>query len=190
MNHLRPLAYWDRGFESYSRHGCLLPTGWSPAQGGLPTVCWIHSSGLILVGNRPQGIIWDVDEEDDGSGFSTFYAFRDKQKGTKTPELIAMHIFPNLLVYWRVIFSGSACHLLSSWFLARLILRPWRWRRYVPPKRRLTLNVLQGVISQKIEVFITTAVRNIKSYIFSLMLSHEIVFLACPPLIQYSLSWE
>jgi hypothetical protein len=22
----------------------------------------------------------------------------------------------------------SACHLLSRWFLARLILRPWRWR--------------------------------------------------------------
>jgi hypothetical protein len=25
----------------------------------------------------------------------------------------------------------SACHLLSRWFLARLILRPWRWRRHV-----------------------------------------------------------
>jgi hypothetical protein len=24
-----------------------------------------------------------------------------------------------------------SCHLLSSWFLARLILRPWRWRRKV-----------------------------------------------------------
>jgi hypothetical protein len=30
-----------------------------------------------------------------------------------------------------------------------LFLRPWRWRRYVPPKRRLKLNVLQDVISQK-----------------------------------------
>jgi hypothetical protein len=27
-----------------------------------------------------------------------------------------------------------ACHLLSSWFLVCLILRPWRWRRHVPPK--------------------------------------------------------
>jgi hypothetical protein len=33
---------------------------------------------------------------------------------------------------------SSAFHLLSCWFLAELILRPWRWRRYVPPKRRLT----------------------------------------------------
>jgi hypothetical protein len=33
-----------------------------------------------------------------------------------------------------------------------------RWRRYVPPKRRLALNGLHGVISQKIVRFITTAV--------------------------------
>jgi hypothetical protein len=32
------------------------------------------------------------------------------------------------------------CHLISSYFLAWLILRPWRWRRHIPPKRRLTLN--------------------------------------------------
>jgi hypothetical protein len=54
MNCLRPLEHWDRGFESYSRHGylcvclfcvcavlCLgrgLATGWSPVQGLLPTV--------------------------------------------------------------------------------------------------------------------------------------------------------
>jgi hypothetical protein len=29
-----------------------------------------------------------------------------------------------------------ACHLLSRWYIARV--RPWRWRRYVPSKRRLT----------------------------------------------------
>jgi hypothetical protein len=29
-------------------------------------------------------------------------------------------------------------------------LEIWRWRRYVPPKRRLTINGLHGVISQKI----------------------------------------
>jgi hypothetical protein len=51
-----------------------------------------------------------------------------------------------------------ACHLLSRLFVAWLVLRPWRWRRYVPPKRRLTFNVLHGVIYQKIELFITTAV--------------------------------
>jgi hypothetical protein len=47
----------------------------------------------------------------------------------------------------------SSCHLRSRWFLAHLILLPWRWRRYVPPKRRLTFNGLQGVIFQKTELF-------------------------------------
>jgi hypothetical protein len=54
---------------------------------------------------------------------------------------------------------STACHLLSRWFLARLILRSWRWRRYVPQKRRLTFNGLHGVIAQKTVLFITTAVR-------------------------------
>jgi hypothetical protein len=44
------------------------------------------------------------------------------------------------------------------WYLARLI-RPWRWRRYVPPKLRLTSNGSHGVISENIVLFITTAVR-------------------------------
>jgi hypothetical protein len=37
-----------------------------------------------------------------------------------------------------------ASRMLSRWFLAQLIFLPWRWRRYVPPKRRLTLNGLHG----------------------------------------------
>jgi hypothetical protein len=37
--------------------------------------------------------------------------------------------------------------------------RPLRWRRYVPPKRPLTLNGLHGVISQRMVLFITTAVK-------------------------------
>jgi hypothetical protein len=52
-----------------------------------------------------------------------------------------------------------ACHCLLASFLLNLFLRPWRWRRYVPPKRRLTLNGLHGVISQKTIFFITTAVK-------------------------------
>jgi hypothetical protein len=44
-------------------------------------------------------------------------------------------------------------------FLLSLFFRPWKWRRYVPPKRRLTLKGLHGVISQKLVLFITTAVR-------------------------------
>jgi hypothetical protein len=34
-------------------------------------------------------------------------------------------------------------------FWLNLFLPPWRWRRYVPPKRRLKLNGLNGVIFQK-----------------------------------------
>jgi hypothetical protein len=50
-------------------------------------------------------------------------------------------------------FDCFACHLLSRWFLARLILQPWGWRRHIPPKRRLTSNGLHGVIYQKREPF-------------------------------------
>jgi hypothetical protein len=41
----------------------------------------------------------------------------------------------------------------SRWFLAWLILRPWRWRRHVPPKRLLAFNGIHSVISQKTELF-------------------------------------
>jgi hypothetical protein len=37
--------------------------------------------------------------------------------------------------------------------LLNLLFRPWRWRRYVPPKRRLKLNGLHGVTSQKMILF-------------------------------------
>jgi hypothetical protein len=43
-------------------------------------------------------------------------------------------------------YISKACHLLSRWFLARLIFLPWRWRQYVPPKRRMTFNGQHGVI--------------------------------------------
>jgi hypothetical protein len=43
--------------------------------------------------------------------------------------------------------------------LLKLFLKPWSWRRYVPPKRRLKLNGLHAVISQKMILFITTAVK-------------------------------
>jgi hypothetical protein len=44
---------------------------------------------------------------------------------------------------------------ISYWLLARLILQPWKRRRHVPPKRRLTFNWLHGVISQVIELFVS-----------------------------------
>jgi hypothetical protein len=56
-----------------------------------------------------------------------------------------------------------ACsHLLTLVPLSRIYL-PWRWRRYVPPKHRLTQD-LHGATSQKMAFFIVTAVRNLNSY--------------------------
>jgi hypothetical protein len=59
--------------------------------------------------------------------------------------------------------AGRKHSQLSRWYLARLILRPWRWSRYVPPKRRSTFNGLHGVISQETVLFITTAMRTSSS---------------------------
>jgi hypothetical protein len=57
--------------------------------------------------------------------------------------------------------SKSMLRLLpaSCWFLAWLILLPWRWRRHVPQKRRLTFSGLHCIITEKIKLFIATAVR-------------------------------
>jgi hypothetical protein len=40
-----------------------------------------------------------------------------------------------------------------NYFLAWINIRSWRWRRQVPPKRRLTFNGLHRVISLKTELF-------------------------------------
>jgi hypothetical protein len=47
---------------------------------------------------------------------------------------------------------------VSCWFLLWLTLRYWTWRRYVSPKRRLTLPVYM-VLSQKTELFTVTTLR-------------------------------
>jgi hypothetical protein len=49
---------------------------------------------------------------------------------------------------------------VSRRFLTRLILLPWRWRRHAPPKRRLTFSGLHGVICPKLELLVTTVVKN------------------------------
>jgi hypothetical protein len=67
---------------------------------------------------------------------------------------------------------SSACHLLSRWFRTQLIYLPSRWRQHVPPKRRLAFRGLHGLISQKTEHFMTTAVRTAiptKHMIFTLI---------------------
>jgi hypothetical protein len=63
--------------------------------------------------------------------------------------------------------------LLSVYFISETTGRisiKWRWRQCVPLKRRLTLNRLHGIISQKIVLFTTTTVRTSNStywHIFS-----------------------
>jgi hypothetical protein len=47
----------------------------------------------------------------------------------------------------------ATCLFAGSWWN---FLRPWRWRRYVPPKRRLHLNRLHGVTSQKMILYCPT----------------------------------
>jgi hypothetical protein len=54
--------------------------------------------------------------------------------------------------------SRSRMILLATCLL-NLFLWPWRWRRYVPPERRLKLNGLHSIISQKIILFIAIAVK-------------------------------
>jgi hypothetical protein len=49
---------------------------------------------------------------------------------------------------WRKL----ACLNASCWFYASLILRTWRWRRYVPSKGLLIFTRLHGVISQKTDI--------------------------------------
>jgi hypothetical protein len=49
---------------------------------------------------------------------------------------------------------GGKCGLPPASTLVSII-RPWRWRLHVPPKRRLTFKGLHPVISEKTELFIS-----------------------------------
>jgi hypothetical protein len=49
--------------------------------------------------------------------------------------------------------ESSACYLLHAGFLLGILLRPWRWRRHIPPKHPFVFSRLHGVISQKLELF-------------------------------------
>jgi hypothetical protein len=59
----------------------------------------------------------------------------------------------------KLAWKQAASKVLSLWFFDWLILRPWRWRPRVRPKRQLTFSGLHGLISQKTQLFITTGVR-------------------------------
>jgi hypothetical protein len=79
--------------------------------------------------------------------------------GRTTPRqsVHASHINSKNFMFWE---NQRTFRMLpaSYWFLVRLILRSWKWRLYVPPKRQPIYNGPHGIISKKIELFITTAV--------------------------------
>jgi hypothetical protein len=53
--------------------------------------------------------------------------------------------------------------MLHAGFLLGLIFNPEDGGRYIPPKRELAFNGVHGVISQKMELFKSTAVRTSNS---------------------------
>jgi hypothetical protein len=72
------------------------------------------------------------------------------------------HVKPSGLLKSTVVWDIVPCSPLkfnrSRWYLALLVL-PWRWRRYVPPKGRLASSGLHDGISQDIVIIITISVR-------------------------------
>jgi hypothetical protein len=60
--------------------------------------------------------------------------------------------------------AADCSNLLTLVPRSRIFL-PWRWRRYVPPKRRLT-KYLHGTTSQKTAFFIVTAMKTSNLTIF------------------------
>jgi hypothetical protein len=67
----------------------------------------------------------------------------------------------NSIIFWDMTPCSplSFKHRFGGTYRLHLQGLSWRWRRYIPPKRRLKLNGLHGVISQKMILFITTAVK-------------------------------
>jgi hypothetical protein len=65
------------------------------------------------------------------------------------------------IIFWDMMPCSPLSEQAGGWF-AELILRPWRWRRYVPPKRRVQLNGLHGVISQKM-ILSSVLVQNVRN---------------------------
>jgi hypothetical protein len=68
-----------------------------------------------------------------------------------------LHLQGRIKNLWAMIQREQAAATWSRWFLARgFFLLPWRWRRYVPPKRRF-IQYLHGATSQKTAFFIVVA---------------------------------
>jgi hypothetical protein len=62
--------------------------------------------------------------------------------------VVGFEVFTAVVIKSIIFWDVTPCSLAEKIFLPR------RWRRYVPPKRRLHLNRLHGVTSQKMTLFI------------------------------------
>jgi hypothetical protein len=82
----------------------------------------------------------------------------------KTLRLVGRHAESMKLMFIWMELRTSATFNKPRKIQAWLILPPLRWKRYIPPKFQLTLNGLQGVISQKI-VLHNHRCEKLKSYI-------------------------
>jgi hypothetical protein len=84
------------------------------------------------------------------------YYLCDLSCGTRTRlYLVRFEVFTAVVMKSIIFWDVTPCsllgfnrrgrwHLLACWFFLKLFLRPWRWRQYVSPKRRLKLNRLHG----------------------------------------------
>jgi hypothetical protein len=158
----------QRTFEFHRRPKCLsqMRLFASVWQRKLSQIIMFHISVRDMNGSD---FCWDTDHPDwDFSWFTSVPPRKHCDKVLKWPRLppsisFLVHSllpskYPTLhsLSHWQhvaYVGFGSACHPLSRWFIAWLILRPWRWKRNVSLKRRLNFNGLHGVIAQKIELF-------------------------------------
>jgi hypothetical protein len=98
------------------------------------------------------------------SGFKPIFFGGPKSYKTRTlrrdaNSFLIEQFSSGMYTYCRVIRWKSTDISEERCFLAWLILRPWWWRWHAPPKRRLTFSGLHGVMTQKTELFIITAVR-------------------------------
>jgi hypothetical protein len=114
------------------------------------------------------------------AGIPVIWGLERKMQGVIPSYLFTCSLFNGAeITESRIIYSGLYCSVnrwntadVSEEYIARsiklifswLIVRPWRWRRHITPKRQLTLRNfftkgLHGVIHQVTELFITTLAR-------------------------------
>jgi hypothetical protein len=133
-------------------------------------VYWFHLAqdkiqlpGSCGHGNEPSECIKDdefIDQLSDYKLIKNLYDWRFSQRWLRRVSSSGIW---RCVVRW-VSTDVSEDHISSIFRVeeissAETFILPWRWMRYVPPKRRLKLNGLHDVISQSTVLFITTAVK-------------------------------